>query len=463
MSNNHGINNLSTKCNADYTEKLISELKQYENRYSATCFTSLFEYNNSFLDEENFDDDNSLLTKLYSIRDYVSIIKKHTRNLRVEIENSYADYVSRETSLSNSANELADSSSVGVSSSTASTNTSSSDDSTSSSSSKSSEVSIGNEKKKVNELNIEDLLVDMLAPFGVSKDNFEGVTKTDKGYTITLKNPNEDGKWKSNDIKEYYITDGKVSGVLTGDGTYVKVEDGELVIDKDSSKIYASVFTSAVGTAGSYFATKANYNTESNKEIFKKFYPNATDEEFDSFCENISENGEKYSEIAEKAIDTYSDNIAEIAEKNGYNYLVVEDNKIQVDYTGVATELYAYESSKSGISFAEGINSEITFNDAVATDLAEYLKTNYSIDVDVNSIVNGNAGDVASAVNDSNIGIEAVSNSSNVVGNTTSFINGVSSSVASSGTSGIASTTDATVSTQNIDTGSSSVTEGSVN
>ena len=55
----------------------------------------------------------------------------------------------------------------------------------------------------------------------------------------------------------------------------------------------------------------------------------------------------------------------------------------------MATELYAYESSKTGINFADGISNEITFNESMVTDIAEYMKSNYSIDIDVNSIIQG--------------------------------------------------------------------------
>lgn len=434
------MNNNTIKSNGSSIESLICHLEDLSKNLSNDSFQKFMNYNSNDLSKEE-----DLKTQFESVKSKMETLNNKIKNFVSVVSDTYNKAKQTQNVINQSVSSgLPDSSSVGVSSSTASTSTSSSsDNSSSSSSSKSSEVSIDNKKKEVNKLNIEDLLVDMLAPFGVSKDNLDGVTKTDKGYTITLKNPNEDGKWKANDIKEYYITDGKVSGVLTGDDTYVKVEDGKLVIDKDSSKVYSGAFATAVGTSLSYFANKANYNTDSNKEIFKKFYPNATDEEFDSFCENISENGEKYSEIAEKAIDTYSDNIAEIAEKNGYNYLVVEDNKIQVDYTGVATELYAYESSKSGISFAEGINSEITFNDAVATDLAEYLKTNYSIDVDVNSIVNSSS-ETASTLGASDNTAGVVNNTSNVVNSTTN-----------TSTSSLASTTSSS--------GSATTTNGSVN
>ena len=144
-----------------------------------------------------------------------------------------------------------------------------------------------------------------------------------------------------------------------------------------------------VGTAGSFFATKSNYNTDTNREIFKKFYPNATDEEFNNFCDNISKSGEEYSDAAKKIIEANKDSISDLAEKTGYDFLTIEDNAIKIDYNGMATELYAYESSKTGINFADGISNEITFNESMVTDIAEYMKSNYSIDIDVNSIIQG--------------------------------------------------------------------------
>lgn len=244
-------------------------------------------------------------------------------------------------------------------------------------------------EKNVNEISINDIIADLLIPFGVTGNSVLGISKNNKGYVITLKNPNADERWQANNIKEYYIKDGRISGVLTGDNTYVKIENGKLLIDETSKNLYNSLFAS-VGVAGSTagcFANKTSYNTNENKEIFKKFYPNATDEDFNNFCEKLGSVSNKCSEISKKIIETSKNSFADLSVKNGYNNLVVENNSIKIDCKSFETELYAYESSKLGINYAEEFCADISFNDAVATDLSQYLKSTYSIDVDVNSFV----------------------------------------------------------------------------
>ena len=243
--------------------------------------------------------------------------------------------------------------------------------------------------------------------YGVTKGNIASITKSENGYTISMVNKNVDGKWKATDIKEYYIKDGSVSGALTGNDTYIKIEDGRIQIDESSSKVYNDVFpatsgTSGVSSAGATttpdasvnYATQTSYNTDANKAIFNKFYPDATEGEFNNFCSQISESEGAYSDAAKSLINTYKGDIADISAKNGYNYLVIENNTIKVDYKSVATELYAYESSKTGISYTGGMGTQLSFNESTAADLSEYVKQNYSVDVDFKSLV-GNINEAA--------------------------------------------------------------------
>ena len=269
-------------------------------------------------------------------------------------------------------------------------------------------VSTPEASKSVGLVSALDISAEVLASYGVTKGSISSITKSENGYTISIKNQNADGKWKATDIKEYYIKDGSVSGAMTGNGTYIKIENGKIQIDESNSNIYSDVFSSTSGVASGTsssgaavttessinFANNTSYNTDANKAIFNQFYPNATDGEFNNFCSQISESQGSYSDAAKSVINAYKGDIADISSKNGYNYLVIENNTIKVDYKSVATELYAYESSKTGINFADGMGTKLSFNDSTATDLSEYVKQKYSVDVDFKSIV-GNINDVS--------------------------------------------------------------------
>lgn len=383
-----------------YKDSKLEEALQYLNNASKIIgyFDNLL--NREFLvnERDDFDTFGNILKKIKSVHKLIisreSKIKTY-RNLNNEA-NKKVGYL---------LNNVPDSDSVNISSSSSggyySGDYSSGSSSSSTSSKASDSVSISNDKsktknkdseskEKVGKIDVDALIIDFLAPFGVTKENYGGISKSEKGgYVVTLKNNNKDGKWNDTDIKEYYIENGKIVGVVTGDGKYIKVEDGKLVIDETNKNIYTSIMSVGVGAAGSFFATKSNYNTDTNREIFKKFYPNATDEEFNNFCDNISKSGEEYSDAAKKIIEANKDSISDLAKKTGYDFLTIEDNAIKIDYNGMATELYAYESSKTGINFADGISNEITFNESMVTDIAEYMKSNYSIDIDVNSIFQG--------------------------------------------------------------------------
>lgn len=246
------------------------------------------------------------------------------------------------------------------------------------------------DNNSIDEQDIESLLLKILTPFGIKKSNFSGVTKSEKyDYIVTINNINENGKWNPNDIKEYYIKDNKVVGILTGNNCFVSVEDGKLVFDKSKVSSYSSIFISSTGVVSDIFANKTNYNNENNREIFKKFYNDVTDEEFNNFCDTISETGDDYIKISQNIINSYSDKMNDLFEKMGYDSLVIEDNVIKIDSKSIATELFAYESSKLNVNYSEGIQSEIIFNAGVMNDIAEYLSTNYGIDLSVKDILIG--------------------------------------------------------------------------
>ena len=344
-------------------------------------------FENNVGDYSCYDDPVSNL--ISSIITLIKSIKDDKNTLYDAIYKSYQSYLEKKNFLNEEASKLTDSTSVNIDNSSASALSSGlssgsvviSGESVSSNSGKS---AFSNSDSKMKNINVDDLIIDMLTSFGVTKDNFGSILKSEKNvYVVSMKNSNNDGNWNATDIKEYYIKGGKVIGVLTGNDTYIKVEDGKLIIDETNKSIYSSAFVTGVGGAGSFFATKSNYNTESNKEIFKKFYPNATDEEFNNFCDSIEKNGKKYEDVSQKLIESNKENIVNILEKKEKNILIIEDNAIKIDYKPISTELYAYASSKQEIRYTDGITNELVFNDSIATDLVEYLKNNYSIDFDI--------------------------------------------------------------------------------
>ena len=344
-------------------------------------------FENNVGDYSCYDDPVSNL--ISSIITLIKSIKDDKNTLYDAIYKSYQSYLEKKNFLNEEASKLTDSTSVNIDNSSASALSSGlssgsvviSGESVSSNSGKS---AFSNSDSKMKNINVDDLIIDMLTSFGVTKDNFGSILKSEKNvYVVSMKNSNNDGNWNATDIKEYYIKGGKVIGVLTGNDTYIKVEDGKLIIDETNKSIYSSAFVTGVGGAGSFFATKSNYNTESNKEIFKKFYPNATDEEFNNFCDSIEKNGKKYEDVSQKLIESNKENIVNILEKKEKNILIIEDNAIKIDYKPISTELYAYASSKQEIRYTDGITNELVFNESIATDLVEYLKNNYSIGFDI--------------------------------------------------------------------------------
>ena len=183
----------------------------------------------------------------------------------------------------------------------------------------SSNISVDDKKAKENKVDVDDIVKNLL-DLKISKEKFGGLTKAEAGkdydYIVSIKNTNKDGKWAPNEIKEYYIKDGKVIGGLTGDGTYVKIEDGKLVIDKSDSEVFNKVVMSGVGVAGGYFATKTSYNNDTTKAIFKTVYPESTDEEYNNFVDSITKNGESYENAAKNVIENYKNGLSTNTETN---------------------------------------------------------------------------------------------------------------------------------------------------
>ena len=238
-------------------------------------------------------------------------------------------------------------------------------------------------EKKVNEIDINSVLLNLLASFGVTVDKFGSVSKSNEyDYIVSLKSPNSDGGWKPNDIKQYCIKDNKVVGATLADGTFVKItDDGKLIINSNKAGVYQGIFLSGATTVSGCYASKSNFNSKQNKEIFKKFYPNATDSEFASFCESAQGISSEYSKVAQGVFENNQNQIVQLSEKLGYDSVVIENNSLKIDCTNLATELYAYESSKMGINYSDTMHNEIAFNDSVLNDLKDYLSANYNVSV----------------------------------------------------------------------------------
>ena len=335
-------------------------------------------------------------------------------------------------------------------------------------SSSSSEVAIGEKSssnRNVNEVDVETIVLDLLAPFGLTKEQFSGLRKASEGddysYAVILNNTNKDGKWNPTDIKEYYVKDGKVIGALTGDETYVKVEDDKLVLDDAKSNDFSKVVMSGVGMAGSFFAAKTGYNNVSTRAIFETVYPNASDDEYNNFVESINKNGEKYENAAKNVIENYKDEFLsnsndstngtlgnnnvpssavdeegtttgdvynnvkstvegtvesaseKIEQFNIKDHLVIEDNAIKVNAKNLAAELYANVSKLNNIDFSDGISTEVIFNEATADKLATYLNTKYSMNVDASTLM-GTAKNVASSVSNGGLSTSSATTDSAV-------------------------------------------------
>lgn len=385
---------IQIKTNNEYYDTFIDEFKGVFDFFDETSADDeLNELNSgsyitgSFLSDYSGYDD-SVSDLISEVASLISSIREDKNSFYEKVVDSFQLYTNAQSSLNEEASKLIDSSSINIDNSSYSGLSSNAAFISSGIASSNSDKSIfSSSDSKMKDIHVDDLIIGMLASFGVTKENFGSISKSEgNGYVVSMKNPNSDGNWNATDIKKYYIKDGKVIGVLTGNDTYIKVEDGKLIIDDTNKSIYSSAIVTGVGGAGSFFATKSNYHTDSNKEIFKKFYPNATDEEFNNFCDSIEKNGENYETVSQKLIESNKDNIVNVFEKQGKNNLTIEDNAIKIDYKPISTELYAYESSKHGISYTNVISNELVFNESTANDLVVYLKDNYSIDVDVSRI-----------------------------------------------------------------------------
>lgn len=114
-------------------------------------------------------------------------------------------------------------------------------------------ISIENKESTVNDIDVESIIISSLATFGVSKDSIDGIRRIENydeyDYIVLMKNQDPDGIWDPNDIKAYYVKDGKVVGMLTGNDIYTSVEDGKLVLDESKTVPTGIVTASAVSTA----------------------------------------------------------------------------------------------------------------------------------------------------------------------------------------------------------------------
>ena len=100
------------------------------------------------------------------------------------------------------------------------------------------------------DIDVDSMILSSLAPFGVSKESIDGIRRIENydeyDYIVLMKNQDPDGIWDPNDIKAYYVKDGKVVGMLTGNDKYTSVEDGKLVLDESKTAPTGIVTASAV-------------------------------------------------------------------------------------------------------------------------------------------------------------------------------------------------------------------------
>ena len=100
------------------------------------------------------------------------------------------------------------------------------------------------------DIDVESMIMSSLTTFGVSKESIDGIRRIENydeyDYIVLMKNQDPDGIWDPNDIKAYYVKDGKVVGMLTGNDIYTSVEDGKLVLDESRTAPTGIITASAV-------------------------------------------------------------------------------------------------------------------------------------------------------------------------------------------------------------------------
>ena len=389
----------------NYNQNSMDSLKGYLNKIINNSTMLGTENYLSGVDLSYWDENDAYVSSsCRSINEQISNIKSKVSSLLGTIISNERSYNSSTSNIKSEVSGLTSSvsissgSSSGYTSSGSSYSTSSSAY-TSSSSGESSEssVSVGVSSegvKQMSKMDIDSLMLGLLAPFGVKKDNLGEITKSDEyDYIVSIKNPNEDGKWKPNDIKAYYVKDNQVVGVMTGNDTFIKVKDGSLVIENSKVESYSSMFVTGTGAIGTYLSTSSNYNTEKNKAIFKKFYPNSTDEDFNNFCSSIESKGKEYNAAIENVINNNKDKASDIIKNLAQNNLVIEGNAIKVDTNSLVTGLYAQQASKSGVDFSSAIGSDVTFSESTTSDIVKYLNDNYNLGI--NNNVSSNISGIA--------------------------------------------------------------------
>lgn len=111
-------------------------------------------------------------------------------------------------------------------------------------------ISIENKVNDVNDIDVESMIMSSLTTFGVTKESIDGIRKIENydeyDYIVLMKNQDPDGIWDPDGIKAYYVKDGKVVGMLTGNDIYTSVEDGKLVLDESKTAPTGIITASAV-------------------------------------------------------------------------------------------------------------------------------------------------------------------------------------------------------------------------
>ena len=231
-------------------------------------------------DYAGIDNIDNLLT---NTQNYVSSIRSKRDSFMQRITNVQTAYKETQAKMNKAvANDLPDSSTIGFSS-TVSSASASSGSRVSSLTSSSSNTYVNNtnsfqgsssndysndeisieEKTTVNnnnnsdsnsvnniDIDVDSMILSSLAPFGVSKESIDGIRRIENydeyDYIVLMKNQEPDGIWDPYDIKAYYVKDGKVVGMLTGNDIYTSVEDGKLVLDESRTAPTGIITASAV-------------------------------------------------------------------------------------------------------------------------------------------------------------------------------------------------------------------------
>ena len=150
-------------------------------------------FENNVGDYSCYDDPVSNL--ISSIITLIKSIKDDKNTLYDAIYKSYQSYLEKKNFLNEEASKLTDSTSVNIDNSSASALSSGlssgsvviSGESVSSNSGKS---AFSNSDSKMKNINVDDLIIDMLTSFGVTKDNFGSILKSEKKKSVSTSRKN---------------------------------------------------------------------------------------------------------------------------------------------------------------------------------------------------------------------------------------------------------------------------------